>query len=81
MTTTEKLSEWFDEGKAKGATHMIIVCDTYDWEDFPVFVYAPQNVRKRETTENSKEMQKIMEVYNLSLDKQMQLDQMRALNY
>lgn len=35
MTTTkEQIREWFVEGVKQKATHMVIVCDTFDWEDY-----------------------------------------------
>ena len=45
-TTAEDIGRWFDEGVEEGATHMIVVCDTYDYEDYPVFVKKGQDVRK-----------------------------------
>lgn len=38
-TTKADIAQWMEEGKTKGATHLIVVCDTFDWEDYPVFVY------------------------------------------
>lgn len=29
---------WLAQGKRLKATHLIVVCDTYDYEDYPVFV-------------------------------------------
>jgi hypothetical protein len=37
-TTIEELRQWFLEGVELGASHMIVVCDTYDHEDYPVYV-------------------------------------------
>jgi hypothetical protein len=34
-TTMQDLREWYNRGKNIGATHMVVVCDTYDWEDYP----------------------------------------------
>ena len=82
MSTTPKIiSEWFDRGIQKKATHMIIVCDTFDYDDYPVYVTQNENISDREKEYNGKEMQKVMEVYNLSMDKQIQLNQTRAFNY
>ena len=81
MTTTTELSEWFDRGVSQGATHMIIVCDTFDWDDFPVYVEPGEDVHEVEAAERGQPMQKIMEVYNLRLSKQYQLSQFRAFNY
>lgn len=64
-TTIDDLKRWFQEGVEQGATHMIVVCDTFDWEDFPVYVTPEEDVRKRVSEEGSKEMQRVMEVYNL----------------
>jgi|ERR1039458_6306432 hypothetical protein len=38
MTTKEDLRRWFNEGVELKATHMIVVCDTFDHEDYPVYV-------------------------------------------
>lgn len=79
MTTRSEISEWFDEGLKKGATHMIVVCDTFDYDDYPKYVMPDEHVR--EMAANLGEMQKLMEVYNLELNKREQLDQPRAFNY
>lgn len=71
-TTREEIKEWLQRGKAQGATHMIVVCDTYDHEDYPVYVLPGQDVRKVHE-EHSKNMQRVMEVYSYahSLDEQL----------
>lgn len=82
MTTSRQMiAEWFDAGVQKGATHMIVVCDTFDYEDYPVYV-APNEVAKTKAGNyDNKNMQRIMEVYNLAMDKAEQLAQRRAFNY
>jgi hypothetical protein len=65
-TTVDDLKEWFERGKSEGATHMIVVCDTYDWEDFPVYVTKDQDVGEELTKRNGQNMAKVMEVYCLS---------------
>jgi hypothetical protein len=74
----QDLSEWFDEGVSEGATHMIVVCDTFDWEDYPVFVKG--NVESKIEHYRQAPMQKIMEVYNLSISKQEQMAERRVWN-
>lgn len=40
MTTTKKIiAEWIESGLEKKATHMIVVCDTFDHTDYPVYVF------------------------------------------
>ena len=80
-TTVTVLSDWFDEGVQKGATHMIIVCDTFEYENSRVYVHPGQDVRKIEKKQRETGMNKIMEVYNLAMDKQAQFKERRAFNY
>lgn len=73
-----EIAHWFDTGKKDGATHMIVVCDTYDWEDFPVYVYQGENVRDIVNNHTGVNMQKVMEVYSLKKDKNVQLSSYRV---
>jgi hypothetical protein len=72
---------WFQRGVNEGATHMIVVCDTFDHEDYPVFVKPGEDVREREKSYEGREMQRVMEVYNLGMNMADQLSQHRAFNY
>lgn len=80
-TSAEVLAQWFDHGVADGATHMIVVCDTYDWDDYPVYVTPTEDAREKAQTYNDKEMQQVMEVYDLALPKADQMAEFRAFNY
>jgi hypothetical protein len=49
MTTVEDLKRWYKDGKK--AIHIVVVCDTYDWEgydleDYPCYVIPPQIVEQ-----------------------------------
>lgn len=81
FTTMEEVSNWFDYGKHKSATHMIVVCDQFDHTDFPVFVTATENVREVEQKWQKTEGHRVMEVYNLSKDKKEQLSRHRCFEY
>lgn len=78
MTTKNEIAGWFDRGIAQGATHMLIVCDTFDHDDYPVFVTSNNDCMMK--YRNPGEMQKVMEVYDLRLDKQEQLSERRCFN-
>lgn len=80
-TTREDIKEWFLRGKSQGATHMLVVCDQFDYEDYPVFIQKDENVREKEKEYDAKEMQRVMEVYNLSKDMDQQLSQARCFTY
>lgn len=73
-TTRDDLRRWFDEGVEQGATHMIVACDTFDYEDYPVYVQRGDDPRHR--ARNLGSMQTVMEVYKL--DPQRKEEQLRA---
>ena len=73
------IASWLRQAQSQNATHMIVVCDTWDWEDYPVYVNADQNVHEV-IGKHTGNMQKVMEVYNLSLDIEQQLREHRAWN-
>lgn len=82
MTTTrDEIRGWLSAERATGATHMIVVCDTFDHEDYPVFVKPDENVREVEARFNGKNMQRVIEVYNLGLPIDPQLSAGRCFNY
>ena len=80
-TTRDDIRSWLQRAKSEGATHVIVVCDTYDHEDYPVEVKPGEDVRKKFDEYNGKNMQRVMEVYNLSLDIDKQLLEHRAFNF
>jgi hypothetical protein len=61
----EGLEHWYDQGIKKNATHMIIMCDTFDYEDYPVYVLENEDVIEKYKEFSNKAMQKVMEVYDL----------------
>jgi len=79
--TREEISEWFDEGVTKGATHLIVVVDTFDYEDYPVYVIPGENASAKYEEYNRKNMQSVMEVYCLTRDKEKQLNERRSFNF
>ncbi len=82
MTTTrEDITGWLHRGQEKGATHMLVVCDTFDWSDYPVFIMLGQDARKLADANNGPNMTKLMEVYKLSMDWATQLNERRSFNY
>ncbi len=76
MTTKDMISQWFDNGIEEGASYMIVVCDTFDYEDYPVFVAPDEDVDDKKRHYANLSMQKVMEVYDLCANKQTQLARM-----
>jgi len=65
-TTREDLKRWFDAGKGDNFDFMIVVCDTFDHEDYPVHVSREGFWKRYDELRLGKNMQGIMEVYDLS---------------
>lgn len=82
-TSKAEIAAWFDEGVRKGATHMLVVCDTYDWEDYPIYVMPNESARLKyeEYLKGQHSMQKVMEVYSLKRDKDEQLNRGSVFNF
>jgi len=80
-TSKEDIRNWIKSGQEQGATHVIVVCDTFDWEDYPVYVMPTEDVHKKFADYNGLNMQKVMEVYNLSKDIDKQVSQNRAFEF
>ncbi len=75
--TREDISAWFDSGIEQKARHMIVVCDSFDYDDYPVFTTTDDECLRR--YKNPGEMQRVMEVYDLRDDKNEQLSERRAM--
>lgn len=79
-TTKDTIHRWIKRGIEENATHMIVVCDTFDHTDYPVYVYSSQLTKEKIEYIQNASMQRVMEVYNLSMDIEAQLNQFRAWN-
>jgi hypothetical protein len=77
-TTRTEILEWIERGKAQNARWTIVVCDTFDWEDYPVFVTGGENLKEKVASYDQRNMQKIMEVYDLAGDIEAQIKLPRA---
>lgn len=68
----------------KGATgeysYLLICCDTFDWEDFPVYVRPNQNIDDIISYYMNSSTIRIIEIYNYNLSLDEQLNEYRANN-
>lgn len=78
MTTQAEIAEWFDRGIAQGYSYMLVIVDTFDYDDYPIYVNTPKQCHDK--LDNPGEMQRVMEVYDLAMDKTAQLNAHRAFN-
>lgn len=70
MTSRSEIRDWLGsaEEMSKSFSHMIVVCDSFDYEDYPVHVNRDENVQDVIDNYSSKPMQQIMEVYSYDLN-------------
>lgn len=69
--TISDISFWFDRGVIDGRRFMVIICDKFDWEDYPE--YFDSEDAARSTMSNPGTMHKFMEAYDLKADKALQM--------
>lgn len=83
MTTKSEIRSWLEEGMHINASHVIVVTDTFDYDDYPVYVEEGQDVNAVADGYRSMDMQRVTEVYSLtgkhSIEKQLNED--RAFHY
>jgi hypothetical protein len=76
-TTVSMLKSWFERGKAEeSVTHMVVKVDTFDWEDYPVYVNTDEDVR-----EVARNGERTMEVYAMHLPFETQAAEFRSFHY
>lgn len=82
--TFKDIEGWFDRGVKQGARWMLVICDTFDHGDYPSFFTRdekPECIDKIFNLRQGKEsMQKLMEVYDLEMNKVNQMKERRAYN-
>jgi hypothetical protein len=71
--------EWWANGLNLGFTHMMVICDTNEREDYPVYTNEPK--KERHEIELDPQMRKIIEVYSYKLNFITQLNERRAIHY
>lgn len=79
--TLQDISRWFDAGVKQGATHMIVLVDQFDYEDYPKYVMPGEDPRAISRSNTEKPMVGLMEVYDLRLDKAEQLAEHRSFHW
>ena len=79
-TSKEQIRSWLLSAKQIGATHGVVVCDSFEWEDYPIYVTQGESVEEIYNKYDGKNMQMVMEVYDLNLDIETQLKEKRSIN-
>lgn len=77
MTVPTGIGEWFDEARGSGATHMLVIVDHYGRENQPVPVMPGRDPADVVAEYTEKPMVDVLEVYDLSMDRDAQLAEPR----
>lgn len=81
MTTKEDIRGWLKRGIRDKQTHVIVVCDSFDYSDYPVFVDQGEDARRIAAKFDGQNMQRVMEVYDLSLPIEDQINEKMSFHY
>ena len=76
-TSREEIRGMLKCARVQKAKYMPMVCDTFDYSDYPVPVMSIDGLQEA-VTKYSQNMQKVIEIYDLSQDTERQLNEYRA---
>jgi len=74
----DTISRWFDEGKGTDEAYMLVVTDTFNYEDYPSYASTEETARAQVAQYALAPMSKVTEVYDLNADKWVQMRSVRA---
>lgn len=78
-TSRAMLQDWLDLLYGdEDRTHMIVVCDTFDYEDYPVYVTRAEDVIERKRHYESAPMSRVVEIYSTKYSRAGQMAEFRA---
>lgn len=81
-TTYDDIAGWLAEGRKKeNISHMLVVCDNFSYEDYPVYVPKSKQVQKVYAEYDGRNMQCVMEVYSYHRNLEEQLNEHRAFHF
>lgn len=58
-------NDYIERGRRKGAKYVIVVLDTFDYDDYPVFIFEGEDLEERKKEYDGVNMQRILEVVEL----------------
>ena len=62
----EDIKRWINN-RPEGCHHMIVACDTFDHEDYPVYLGEGEDVEAKEKELNNEDqMSRVMEIYSFT---------------
>ena len=80
MTTKQDIRNWFNLGHRAGASHLLIVLDEFSYDEFPMYAVDAGYLESLLKEYEKKDMYRVLEIYNLHLDREEQLASERCWN-
>lgn len=81
-TSRATIEHWLDTLYAgDDLTHMIVVCDTFDYQDYPVYVSTGESASDIAGQVETADMTRVIEVYSKSRSRELQMAEHRAIHY
>ena len=65
--TKRKITEWLEKGKRRHATHVIIIYNTFNYDDYPIYVQSYENARQKIEQYRQKKIQQIRTKQNYKI--------------
>jgi len=64
----EDVDRWIELAKEKKYKYIISVCDTFDWDDYPVLCKDKEELQKKFPEYNGTNMQRVNEIIRINED-------------
>ena len=58
----EDVNRWIDMAKEKKTPFILSVCDTFDWDDYPIYCENTKELLEKHLTHDGVNMQRINEI-------------------
>ena len=78
MLTTNEIDEFYAQGLEMGKVFMLVALDTFSYDYYPVFTDSKEDAKAEYERLHGKNMQKVLEVYDLNGDRFWQLNEKRC---
>lgn len=75
-----EIQKWIKKAKNDDCSHLLVICDAFDYMDYPVYVNKNQNINTIVKIYRNKNMNRIMEIYDLNKDISEQINEIRCWN-
>ena len=76
----DDINRWL-ENRPKDAKWMVVICDTFEYDDYPCYFSDPQAcLNKIAAAQRGENMMRLMEVYDLEGDIEAQKQERRAMH-